>query len=225
MKKVAGITLMVALLGFNAYLWPTLIKEVKADQKNTKSVTKATQTTSASLLSVSTPVMDLANQGTRPTNVSAYPVEQPAVQATPSELVASKPSTKAKKQSSTKAVQTASNKQPKKTVKKPSKPSRQSDGPDVQMSFTVEPTRIHYEETTYTTSSSHGGGSFNMPLQYNPYTGKVEDPFKITLDNIYPDTPTLDEHKQRLGIPVTVEPYVPPVKKDQQRLAPQSYPR
>ncbi|CAI8989955.1 hypothetical protein EMIT07CA2_70126 [Brevibacillus sp. IT-7CA2] len=71
---------MVALLGFNAYLWPTLIKEVKADQKNTNSVPKATQTTSASLLSVSTPVMDLANQGTRPTNVSAYPVEQPVVQ-------------------------------------------------------------------------------------------------------------------------------------------------
>ncbi|MED1797307.1 hypothetical protein [Brevibacillus porteri] len=46
MKKVAGITLMVALLGFNAYLWPTLIKEVKADQKNTNSVPKATQTTS-----------------------------------------------------------------------------------------------------------------------------------------------------------------------------------
>ncbi|QRG70865.1 hypothetical protein [Brevibacillus choshinensis] len=34
MKKAAGIALMVALLGFNAYLWPTLIKEVKADQKN-----------------------------------------------------------------------------------------------------------------------------------------------------------------------------------------------
>ncbi|WGV62230.1 hypothetical protein QIH01_14115 [Brevibacillus brevis] len=225
MKKVAGITLMVALLGFNAYLWPTLIKEVKADQINTKSVPKATQTTSASLLSVSTPVMDLANQGTRPTNVSAYPVEQPVVQSTPTKLVASKPGTEAKKQSSKKSLQTASNKQPKKTVKKPSKSSRQSDGPDVQMSFTVEPTRIHYEETTYTTTSNYGGGSFNMPLQYNSYTGKVEEPFKITLDNIYPDTPTLDEHKQRLGIPVTDEPYVPPVKKDQQRLAPQSYPR
>ncbi|ATF12725.1 hypothetical protein HPY28_04480 [Brevibacillus sp. HB1.2] len=225
MKKVAGITLMVALLGFNAYLWPTLIKEVKADQKNAKNVQKAPQTASASHLSVSTPVMDLANQGTRPPNVSAYPVEQPVVQSTPSELVASMPGTEAKKQSSTKAVQTASKKQPKKTVKKPSKSSRKSDGPDVQMTFTVEPTRIHYEETTYTTTSSYGGGSFNMPLQYNPYRGKFEEPFKITQDNIYPDTPTLDEHKQRLGIPVTIEPYVPPVKKDQQRLAPQSYPR
>ncbi|MED4909461.1 hypothetical protein [Brevibacillus centrosporus] len=216
MKKAAGITIMVALLGFNAYLWPTLIKEVKADQKNEKGVQTAT------ILPASTPVMDLSNQGPRPAHVSAYPVEQPAGQPSSTALAASKPGTDSKKQSSAKAVQTASSKQPKKTAQKPSTPSRQSDGPDVQITYTLQPSTIHYEETTYTTTSSYGGGSFNMPLEYNPYTGKVQESVKIYRGMEVPATPPLN--KQNFGIPQTVKPYVPPEKQDQQRLAPQSYP-
>lgn len=211
MKKAAGITLMLALLGFNAYLWPTLIKEVIADQKSEKGVQTAT------ILPDSTPVMDLSNQGPRPANVPAYPVEQPAGQSNPSAVAASKPGTDSKKLSSTKA-----SKQPKKTAQKLSTPSRQSDGPDVQITYTYEPSTIHYEETTYTTTSSYGGGSFNMPLEYNPYTGKVQEAIKIYRGMEVPTTPT--SNKQNFGIPETVNPYVPPVKQDQQRLAPQSYP-
>lgn len=218
MKKVAGITLMVALLGFNAYLWPTLIKEVKADQKNEVGLVQAAKNSADS-----TPAMDLANQGPRAANVSAYPVEQPIGQKNPSAVTASKSGTESKKQPAMKAVQTASSKQPKKTVKKPSTPSRQSsDGPDVRITYTYEPSYIHYEETTYSTTSSYGGGSFNMPLEYNPYTGRIQEVYKVYRGMEAPTAPTLN--KQSFGIPETVQPYVPPVKKDQQRLAPQSYP-
>ncbi|MDF2683667.1 MAG: hypothetical protein K0R47_4857 [Brevibacillus sp.] len=216
MKKVAGITLMVALLGFNAYLWPTLIKEVKADQKNEVGRVATTKNSMDS-----TPVMDLANQGPRAANVTAYPVEQP-VAKNGTAVAQIKPSSEQKTQPSTKAVQTAVNKQPKKAANKPSSTSRQSDGPDVQITYTIEPSYLHYEETsvTNTRSSYSGGGSFNMPLEYNPYTGRIQEVYKVYQGGEAP--PKLN--KQDFGIPETIEPYVPPVKKDYQRLAPQSYP-
>lgn len=217
MKKVAGITLMVALLGFNAYLWPTLIKEVKADQKSEVGGVATTKSSADS-----TPDMDLANQGQRAANVSAYPVEQPIAKTNESAVAVNKPISEQKKQPSTKAVQTAANKQPKKAANKPSSTSRESNGPDVQITYTFEPSYLHYEETsvTNTSSSYSGGGSFNMPMKYNPYTGRIEEAVKIYQGG--PPAPTLN--KQDFGIPETIEPYVPPVKKDYQRLAPQSYP-
>ncbi|MED4584684.1 hypothetical protein P9578_18070 [Brevibacillus choshinensis] len=216
MKKVAGITLMVALLGFNAYLWPTLIREVKADQKKEVGSVATTKQSADS-----TPVMDLANQGPRSANVSAYPREQPVAKSETA-VASNMPSSEQKKQPATKAVQTAANKQPKKAANKPTSTSRQSDGPDVQITYTLEPSYIHYEETSITNarSSYGGGGSFNMPMKYNPYTGRIEEAVKIYQGG--PPAPTLN--KQDFGIPETVEPYVPPVKKDYQRLAPQSFP-
>lgn len=216
MKKVAGITLMVALLGFNAYLWPTLIREVKADQKN-----EAGGVTAMKNSADSTQAMDLANQGPRAANVSAYPVDTSVTKTNESAVAVNKPASEQKKQPSTKAMQTAANKQPKKAANKPSSTVRQSDGPDVQISYTIEPSYIHYEETSITNvRSSYGGGSFNMPMKYNPYTGRIEEAVKIYQGG--PPAPTLN--KQDFGIPETVETYVPPVKKDYQRLAPQSFP-
>ncbi|MGG4498462.1 hypothetical protein [Brevibacillus reuszeri] len=223
MKKAAGITLMVALLGFNAYLWPTLINEMQAAPKKEESVQKNEKgIQTETLLSDSTPIMDLSNQGPRPAGVSAYPVQQPAGQSNPSVVVASKPVTESKKQSSPKGVQTASSKNNKISDNKPSTPSRQSDGPDVHISYTIEPYTIHYEETTYTTNSRYSGGSFNMPLEYNPYTGRIQEVYKVNRGREYFETPMTNT--QSFGIPENIQPYVPPVDENQQRLAPQSYP-
>lgn len=205
---------MVALLGFNAYLWPTLIKEVKADQKNEAGKVAITKKPADS-----TPVMDLANQGPRPANVSAYPIEQPVAEKSASVATVNTPSKS--KQQSTKAVQTAAVKQPKKTVKKPSSTARQSDGPDVQTPYSFEPSYVPYEETSVTTSRG-SNGSFNMPLEYNPYTGRIEEVYKVYQGGEAP--PMLN--KQNFGIPETIKQYVPPApKKNYQRLAPQSLPR
>ncbi|TKI56982.1 hypothetical protein E8L90_16760 [Brevibacillus antibioticus] len=187
MKKIVGIASMVALLGFNAYLWPTLIHAVKTDGRTDTKTASVSQKAGTSM-----PTMNLANQGPRTPNVSAYPVEKPVAVSAP----ASAP-TSAQKQSEgkpkSKAVAAAKTSIPKKktlktkTATKPVK--KQTTRPPVKN----VPTYPAWDDKGLYVVDDGGPGSswvelsdgsllrksdgtrtFNLPYNKNPFTGEIK---------------------------------------------------
>ncbi|MBW5467784.1 hypothetical protein GPJ61_07930 [Brevibacillus formosus] len=186
MKKIVGIALMVALLGFNAYLWPTLIHAVKTDgQTDTKTASVSQKAGTAK------PAMDLANQGPRAANISAYPVEKLVAVSAPVAASAQKQSEGKPK---TKAVAAAKTSTPKKKTQK-TKPSSKT----VKKQKTTRPpvnkvpTYPAWDDNGLYVVDEGGPGSswvelsdgsllrksdgtrtFNLPYNKNPFTGEIK---------------------------------------------------
>lgn len=186
MKKIVGIVLMVALLGFNAYLWPTLIHAVKTDGRTNTKTASVSQKAGTAM-----PAMDLANQGPRAANVSAYPVEKPIATSAPTTATAptpqqndGKPKAVAAAKSSKKPMK---NTQKKKSATKPVK--KQTARPPVNN----EPTYPAWDDNGLYVVDDGGPGSnwvrlsdgslmrksdgtrtFNMPYDKNPFTGEIK---------------------------------------------------
>ncbi|MGG4442849.1 hypothetical protein [Brevibacillus fortis] len=186
MKKIVGIALMVALLGFNAYLWPTLIHAVKTDGRTDTKTASVSQKAGTAM-----PAMDLANQGLRAANVSAYPVEKPVATSAP----ATTGSTPKQNEGTpkTKAVAAAKSSKPKKNTQKTktaTKPvKKQTTRPPVNNVPTYpawDANGIYVVDDGGPGSSwvrlsdgslmrkSDGTRTFNMPYDKNPFTGEIK---------------------------------------------------
>ncbi|WP_409177557.1 hypothetical protein [Brevibacillus fortis] len=186
MKKIVGIALMVALLGFNAYLWPTLIHAVKTDGRTDTKTASVSQKAG-----IQRPAIDLANQGPRAVNVSAYPVEKPVAVSAPVPASAQKQSEVKPK---TKAVAAAKTNTPKKKTQKTktaTKPvKKQAARPPVNNNV---PTYPAWDDNGLYVVDDGGPGSswvrlsdgsllrksdgtrtFNLPYDKNPFTGEIK---------------------------------------------------
>ncbi|MGG4451391.1 hypothetical protein [Brevibacillus porteri] len=182
MKKIVGIALMVALLGFNAYLWPTLIHAVKTDGRTDTKTAFVSQKAGTAM-----PAMDLANQGTRAGNVSAYPVEKPVAVSAPVPASAQKQSEGKPK---TKAVAAAKTNTPKKKTKKTktaTKPvKKQTARPPVKTYPAWDDNGLYVVDDGGPGSNwvrlsdgsllrkSDGTRTFNLPYDKNPFTGEIK---------------------------------------------------
>ncbi|RAT96803.1 hypothetical protein [Brevibacillus sp. Leaf182] len=186
MKKIVGIALMVALLGFNAYLWPTLIHAVKTDGRtDTKKTASLSQKAGTAK-----PAMDLANQGPRAANVSAYPVEK-------SVAVSASVPAPAQKQSEgkpkTKAIATAKTNTPKKKTQKTKTATKPVKKQTARPPVNNVPTYPAWDDNGLYVVDDGGPGSswvrlsdgsllrksdgtrtFNMPYDKNPFTGEIK---------------------------------------------------
>ncbi|UED73954.1 hypothetical protein [Brevibacillus sp. DP1.3A] len=187
MKKIVGISLMVALLGFNAYLWPTLIHAVKTDGRTDTKTASVSQKAGTAM-----PAMDLANQGPRNANVSAYPVEKPVAVSAPAPVPAS-----AQKQSEvkpkTKAVAAAKTSTPKKKTQKTKTATKAVKKQTARPPANKVPTYPAWDDNGLYVVDDGGPGSswvrlsdgsllrksdgtrtFNMPYDKNPFTGEIK---------------------------------------------------
>ncbi|GED59267.1 hypothetical protein ABER61_25575 [Brevibacillus formosus] len=188
MKKIVGIALMVALLGFNAYLWPTLIHAVKTDGRtDTKTASVSQKAATAK------PAMDLANQGPRAANVSAYPVEKPVAASAPvpasaqkqSEgkpktiaVAAAKTSTPKKKTQKTKTSTKSVKKQKQKTTRPPvnnapTYPAWDDNGLYVVDEGVPGSSWVELSDGSLLRKSD-GTRTFNLPYNKNPFTGEIK---------------------------------------------------
>ncbi|NQF16050.1 hypothetical protein HPY31_19315 [Brevibacillus sp. HB1.3] len=187
MKKIVGIASMVALLGFNAYLWPTLIHAVKTDGRTDTKTASVSQKAGTAK-----PAMDLANQGPRAANVSAYPVEKPVAVSAPAPAPASaqkqsegKPKTKAvavaktstpkkktqKKKASTKPVKKQTTRPPVKNV--PTYPAWDDNGLYVVDDGGPGSGWVELSDGSLMRKSD-GTRTFNLPYNKNPFTGEIK---------------------------------------------------
>ncbi|MBY0085383.1 hypothetical protein HP567_009060 [Brevibacillus sp. M2.1A] len=185
MKKIIGIALMVALLGFNAYLWPTLIHAVKTDGR--------TDTKTASIsqkAGITKRAMDLANQSPRAANVSAYPVEKPVAVSAPAPASAQKQSEGKPK---TKAVATAKTSKPKKKTQKTKTSTKSVKKQTTRPPVNNVPINPAWDDNGLYVVDDGGPGSswvelsdgsllrksdgtrtFNLPYNKNPFTGEIK---------------------------------------------------
>ncbi|MFA4134309.1 MULTISPECIES: hypothetical protein [unclassified Brevibacillus] len=186
MKKIVGIASMVALLGFNAYLWPTLIHAVKTDGRTDTKTASVSQKAGTAK-----PAMDLANQGPRAANVSAYPVEKPVAVSAPTPASAQKqselkPKTKAvavaktstpkkkktqKTKTSTKPVKKQTTRPPVKTV--PTYPAWDDNGLYVVDDGGPGSSWVELSDGSLMRKSD-GTRTFNLPYNKNPFTGEIK---------------------------------------------------
>ncbi|MFG0215643.1 hypothetical protein ACFU8X_21260 [Brevibacillus porteri] len=187
MKKIVGIALMVALLGFNAYLWPTLIHAVKTDGRTDTKTASVSQKAGTAI-----PAMDLANQAPRSANVSAYPVEKPVAVSALAPVPAS-----AQKQSEVKpkakAVATAKTNTPKKKTQKTKTATKPVKKQTARPPVNNVPTYPAWDDNGLYVVDDGGPGSnwvrlsdgsllrksdgtrtFNLPYDKNPFTGEIK---------------------------------------------------
>ncbi|MDC0763120.1 MULTISPECIES: hypothetical protein [Brevibacillus] len=185
MKKIVGIALMVALLGFNAYLWPTLIHAVKTDGRTDVKTASVSQKAGTAK-----PAMDLANQGPRAENVSAYPVEKPVAVSAPVPAPAQKQSEGKPK---TKAVAAAKTNTPKKKTQKTKTATKPVKKQTARPPVNKVPTYPAWDDNGLYVVDDGGPGSnwvrlsdgsllrksdgtrtFNLPYDKNPFTGEIK---------------------------------------------------
>ncbi|MGG4449358.1 hypothetical protein [Brevibacillus porteri] len=185
MKKIVGIALMAALLGFNAYLWPTLIHAVKTDGRTDAKTASVSQKAGTAK-----PAMDLANQGPRAENVSAYPVEKPVAVSAPVPASAQKQSEGKPK---TKAVAAAKTNTPKKKTQKTKTATKPVKKQTARPPVHKVPTYPAWDDNGLYVVDDGGQGSnwvrlsdgsllrksngtrtFNLPYDKNPFTGEIK---------------------------------------------------
>ncbi|GEC90585.1 hypothetical protein [Brevibacillus brevis] len=185
MKKIIGIALMVALLGFNAYLWPTLIHAVKTDGRTDTKTASVSQKAGTAK-----PAMDLANQGPRAANASAYPVEKPEAVSAPAPASAQKQSEGKPK---AKAVAAAKTSTPNKKTQKTKTATKPVKKQTTRSPVNNVPTYPAWDDNGLYVVDDGGPGSnwvrlsdgsllrksdgtrtFNLPYDKNPFTGEIK---------------------------------------------------
>ncbi len=194
MKKVLGITLMVALLGLNAYIWPALIKSVSAG-------TKAAEPKAESRVQATAAGTDFSNQDPKKTevafqqfaareNTAASPQLQSAgagEQKQTAQSAASKSPAKKATQTATARKKTQPKKQAAKKTPAPKVQTQQQ--PEASPGYNAP---FYTDEGVYVVDygsqrsnwvelsdgsimrKSDGVRTFNMPFSKNVYTGEIK---------------------------------------------------
>ncbi|MEJ8545547.1 hypothetical protein [Brevibacillus borstelensis] len=195
MKKVLGITLMVALLGLNAYIWPALIKSVSAGTKAAEpniGPGPRVQATAAGT--------DFSNQDPKKAQVAFQPFanKENSASSTPAQAAGAgeqkqTAQSAAAKSPAKKASQTATARkkaQPKKQAAKkspaPKEQTQQSpaSSPDYNTPFYTDEGIYVVDYGSYQSNwvelsdgsimrKSDGVRTFNMPFSKNIYTGEI----------------------------------------------------